>query len=357
MFHDIFRGEGASKKGPKSIPVTLSTRIRLARNLKEFPFPGRAETSQKRAVLSKCMEAMNGIKGLNDSMSVEVDDLSELDRQILVEKHLISPELSQVEEGSGIVLTQDRNCCIMINEEDHLRIQVLRPGLDFGSVWKRADELDTGIDSAVSYAFDGDLGFLTACPTNLGTGMRASVMMHLPGLVMSKNMDKVINAVNQLGIAVRGLFGEGSDANGSIFQISNQQTLGESEAAIIDRLNNTLGNIVRQENFAREKLLQDDRHRLVDKISRAVGNLKTCYLIQSSEAMDHLSLIRLAADFKMMPEKYRALADRMFIEVQPGHVQLAAGKQVDPADRDHLRADLLRKEFVRAPLINPDGAS
>ena len=136
------------------------------------------------------------------------------------------------------------------------------------------DELDTGIDSAVSYAFDGDLGFLTACPTNLGTGMRASVMMHLPGLVMSKNMDKVINAVNQLGIAVRGLFGEGSDANGSIFQISNQQTLGESEGAIIERLDNTLQNIVRQENFAREKLLQDDRFRLVDKISRAVGNLE-----------------------------------------------------------------------------------
>ena len=323
--------------------MTLSTRIRLARNLKEFPFPGRAEASQKRAVLSKCMEAMSGLKGLNESMSVEVDDLTELDRQILVEKHLISPELSQVEEGSGIVLSEDRNCCIMINEEDHLRIQVLRPGLDFGSVWKRVDELDTGIDSAVSYAFDGDLGFLTACPTNLGTGMRASVMMHLPGLVMSKNMDKVINAVNQLGIAVRGLFGEGSDANGSIFQISNQQTLGESEGAIIERLDNTLQNIVRQENFAREKLLQDDRFRLVDKISRAVGNLKTCYLIQSSEAMDHLSLIRLAADFKMIPEKYRALADRMFIEVQPGHVQLAAGEQVDPADRDHLRAELLRR--------------
>ncbi|MEC7395055.1 MAG: ATP--guanido phosphotransferase, partial [Verrucomicrobiota bacterium] len=145
--------------------MTLSTRIRLARNLKEFPFPGRAETSQKRAVLSKCMEAMSGLKGLNESMSVEVDDLTELDRQILVEKHLISPELSQVEEGSGIVLSEDRNCCIMINEEDHLRIQVLRPGLDFGSVWKRVDELDTGIDSAVSYAFDGVLGFLTACPT------------------------------------------------------------------------------------------------------------------------------------------------------------------------------------------------
>ena len=288
---------------------------------------------------------------------VTVTPFLEENRQILVEKHLISPELSQMDEGSGIVLSNDRNCCVMINEEDHLRIQVLQPGLEFEKVWKRADELDSGIESNLNYAYDAELGFLTACPTNLGTGLRASAMMHLPGLVMSKNMDKVINAVNQLGIAVRGLFGEGSDANGSIFQISNQQTLGESEGAIIERLDNTLQNIVRQENFAREKLLQDDRFRLVDKISRAVGNLKTCYLIQSSEAMDHLSLIRLAADFKMIPEKYRALADRMFIEVQPGHVQLAAGRQVDPADRDHLRAELLRKEFVRAPLINPGGAS
>ena len=357
MFHNLFNEKESRKRGLKSIPVTLSTRIRLARNISDYPFPGRAETSQKRAVLSMCMNAMSGLKGLNNSTSVEVDDLSELDRQILVEKHLISPELSQVEEGSGIVLTEDRDCCIMINEEDHLRIQALRPGLDFGNVWQKVDELDTGIDSVVCYAYDRDLGFLTACPTNLGTGMRASVMMHLPGLVMSKNMDKVINAVNQLGIAVRGLFGEGSDANGSIFQISNQQTLGESEKAIIDRLKNTLENIVKQENFAREKLLQDDGNRLIDKISRAVGVLKTSYLIQSSEAMDHLSLIRLASDFKMLPEKFRSLADRMFIEIQPGHVQLSAGKPVNPSDRDHLRAELLRKEFVRVPQINPDGPS
>ena len=171
-----------------------------------------------------------------------------------------------------------------------LRIQVLQPGLEFEKVWKRADELDSGIESNLNYAYDAELGFLTACPTNLGTGLRASAMMHLPGLVMSKNMDKVINAVNQLGIAVRGLFGEGSDASGSIFQISNQQTLGESEGAIIDRLNETLKNIVRQEKFAREKLMQDDGLRLVDKISRAIGTLKSCRLIQSSEAMDLLSL-------------------------------------------------------------------
>ena len=352
MFHSIISDDSSKKKQPKAIPVTLSTRIRLARNLQKFPFPGRAEVSQKRAVLSECISAVSGIKSLDNSVSIEVDDLSELDRQILVEKHLISPELSQVEEGSGIILTEDRSCCIMINEEDHLRIQVLRPGLDFSSVWKDADALDSGIESAVNYAYDGDLGFLTACPTNLGTGMRASVMMHLPGLVMSKNMEKVINAVNHLGIAVRGLFGEGSDANGSIFQISNQQTLGESESAIIERLNSTLESLVKQENNAREKLLQDDRNRLIDKMSRAVGNLKTCHLIQSSEAMDLLSLVRLAADFGMLPDKFRGLADRMFIEVQPGHVQLSAGHAVDPSERDELRAALLRNHFVRAPFLD-----
>jgi protein arginine kinase len=170
-------------------------------------------------------------------------------------------------------------------------------------------------------------------------------------------MDKVINAVNQLGIAVRGLFGEGSDASGSIFQISNQQTLGESEGAIIDRLNETLKNIVKQENFARQKLMQDDGLRLVDKVSRAVGALKSCHLMQSSEAMDLLSLVRLAADFKMLPERFRSLADRMFIEIQPGHVQLSAGKPVEPSDRDQLRAELLRKEFTRTPQLNLDGAS
>ena len=185
--------------------------------------------------------------------------------------------------------------------------------------------------------------------------MRASAMMHLPGLVMSKNMDKVVNAVNQLGFAVRGLFGEGSDASGSIFQISNQQTLGESEDSILQRLDKTLGNLVEQEVFARRKLLEDDGRRLLDKMSRAVGTLRNCHLMQSSEAMDLLSLIRLASDFKMLPDSYRTLADRMFIEIQPGHVQLSAGKPVEPSDRDFLRAQLLRQKFSKTPTIKVDG--
>jgi protein arginine kinase len=353
MFHDLFFSKTKTRV-PKPGPITLSTRIRLARNLREFPFPGRAQAQQKKAVLSKCLGALEGVKSLKECTSVDLDELSELDRQILVEKHLISLELSQSDESSGVILSNDRSCSVMVNEEDHLRIQVISNGLNFQSAWQTADELDTGIESALDYAFDSDLGFLTACPTNLGTGMRASVMMHLPGLVLSKNMDKVINAVNHLGIAVRGLFGEGSDASGSIFQISNQQTLGESEPAIIDRLQTTLENIVHQEKMAREKLMEDDGLRLIDKISRAVGLLKSSHLIQSSEAMDHLSLIRLAADFKFLPEKFRALTDRMFIEVQPGHVQFAAGKPIEPGERDRLRAETLRKEFLRTPQLNLD---
>ena len=353
MFHDLFFSK-AKGRAPKPCPIALSTRVRLARNLREFPFPGRAQSGQKKAVLSKCMEALEKVKKLKTSTSVELDELSELDKQILVERHLISLELSQSDESGGLVLSDDRSCSVMVNEEDHLRIQVLSNGLNFDKVWKLADSLDSGIESSLDYAFDSQLGFLTACPTNLGTGMRASVMMHLPGLVMSKNMDKVINAVNHLGIAVRGLFGEGSDASGSIFQISNQQTLGESEFAILERLQDTLENIVHQEKMAREKLMEDDGLRLVDKISRAIGTLKHSHLIQSSEAMDHLSLIRLAADFQFLPEKFRALADRMFIEVQPGHVQLSAGKPIEPGERDRLRADTLRKEFLRIPQLNLD---
>ena len=191
MFHDLFFSKSKGRL-PKPCPIALSTRVRLARNLREFPFPGRAQSGQKKAVLSKCMNALGKVKNLKACTSVELDELSELDRQILVEKHLISLELSQSDESGGVVLSDDRSCSVMVNEEDHLRIQVLTNGLNFKKVWKLADTLDSGIESNLDYAFDTQLGFLTACPTNLGTGMRASVMMHLPGLVLSKNMDKVM---------------------------------------------------------------------------------------------------------------------------------------------------------------------
>ena len=354
MFHSILTGSAGRK--PKPTPVALSTRIRLARNLCDFPFPGRAETSQRREVLTKCLSVLKDLRGMTGGVSSEMDDLSDLDKQILVEQHLISPELSQADDGAGLILSKDRSCCVMINEEDHLRIQVLRNGLNFGSVWKKANTLDLGLDTNLSYAYDNELGFLTACPTNLGTGLRASVMMHLPGLVMSKNMDKVINAVNQLGIAVRGIFGEGSDASGSVFQISNQQTLGESEEDILNRLDKTLGRLVEQELNARAKLLDESREQVFDKIGRALGCLRGAWIIQSSESMDHLSLVRLAADLGFLPEKYRGIADRLMMEIQPGHVQLSVGRAVDPDERDVLRAQILREEFKKVPALAIDKA-
>ena len=248
------RGAELTQLRKKAVPVVLSTRIRLARNLASVPFPGRANSSQRSDVLTKCQQIISQLPQMKDGIFFAIQSLSDLEKQTLVERHLISRELCDGTEGAGVYIKKDQSCSVMINEEDHLRIQVLQPGLEFEKVWKRADELDSKIESLVNYAYDCELGFLTACPTNLGTGLRASAMMHLPGLVMSKNMDKVINAVNQLGIAVRGLFGEGSDASGSIFQISNQQTLGESEGAIIDRLNETLKNIVRQEKFCPRKI-------------------------------------------------------------------------------------------------------
>ena len=349
MFHSILKGGPRSSRRVKPTPVAISTRIRLARNLRDFPFPGRAETSQRREILSACLNALTEVNELDGAVALEIDELTDNDRQILVEQHLISPELRQAEEAAGIVVSKDRSCCVMINEEDHLRIQVLRNGLDFGRVWKKADAVDNALETSLDYAYDGDLGFLTACPTNLGTGMRASVMMHLPGLVMSKNMDKVINAVNHLGIAVRGIFGEGSDASGSVFQISNQQTLGESEEEILERLNKTLRKVVEQELNARAKLLEEEAPRVLDKIGRAFGVLRNAWVMPSAEAMDHLSLIRLAVDLDALPEKYRAVVDRFFIEIQPGHVRLSVKREVEADERDLLRAEMLRKEFSKAP--------
>jgi protein arginine kinase len=234
-----------------------------------------------------------------------------------------------------------------VNEEDHLRIQVLRSGFQFKKVWATINALDTDLEEHMDYAFSPKLGYLSACPTNLGTGIRASAMMHLPALVISSQMEKVVRAVNQLGMAVRGLFGEGSDASGSIFQISNQTTLGESEEGIIKHLHGVLTTIVDQELNAREKLLETDPNKLFDKIGRAFGILQNGYLLNSGEAMNLLSLIRLGIDLGIFADGQRAVVDRLFIECQPGHVQHAAKGSFEPSQRDVLRAERLRLEFAK----------
>jgi protein arginine kinase len=286
------------------------------------------------------------------SFNVAIGELSELERQILVERHLISRELSGAKSGAGVVISKDQAFSIMMNEEDHLRIQVLRSGFNLKKAWSAINDLDSALEDHLDFAFSPTLGYLTACPTNLGTGMRASAMMHLPALVISSQMEKVVRAVNQLGMVVRGLFGEGSDASGSIFQISNQTTLGESEEDIIKRLGSVLQSIVEHELNAREKLLEADAGKLLDKIGRAYGILQNSHVLTSSEAMNLLSLIRLGVDLRAFPDANRSVIDRLFIEAQPGHLQHAQKGEFEPSQRDVLRAARLRSEF--ANFVRPD---
>ena len=326
--------------------IVLMTRIRLARNLAGSPFPGWAKEDQREKIYEACREAVAGTPQMKRSVTTTVDELSELEKQILVERHLISRELSGAKTGAGVIISKDQAFSVMINEEDHLRIQTLRAGFQLKKTWTAINDLDTALEDKLDYAFSPTLGYLTACPTNLGTAMRASAMMHLPALVISNQMEKVVRAVNQLGMVVRGLFGEGSDASGSIFQISNQTTLGESEEGIIKRLGSVLNSIIEHELNARQKLLEADPEKIFDKIGRAFGILQNGHVISSSEAMNLLSLIRLGTDLGVFPDGNRSVIDRLLIEAQPGHLQHAQRGEFEPGQRDLLRATRLRVEFA-----------
>jgi protein arginine kinase len=332
--------------------IVLMTRIRLARNLAGQPFPGWAKPAQREKILDDCRTAVASVAVMKRGLMVGVDELGDLEKRILVERHLISRELSGSKRGSGVVISRDQAISVMINEEDHLRIQVLRAGFQLKKAWASIDDLDTSLEEHLDFAYSPVLGYLTACPTNLGTAMRASAMMHLPALVIANQMEKVVRAVNQLGMVVRGLFGEGSDASGSIFQISNQTTLGESEAEILKRLSSVLQSIIEHELNARAKLLEADSGKLFDKIGRAYGILQNSHLLTSNEAMNLLSLLRLGVDLGVFPDAHRSVIDRLFIEAQPGHLQHAQKGEFEPNQRDLLRAARLRSEF--ANFAQPD---
>jgi protein arginine kinase len=332
--------------------IVLMTRIRLARNLAGQPFPGWAKPAQRTAILESCREAVAATPQMKRGLNIAVGELSDLEKQILVERHLISRELSGAKAGAGIVISKEQTLSVMVNEEDHLRIQTLRAGFQLKKAWNAINELDTALEESLDFAFSPTIGYLTACPTNLGTAMRASAMMHLPALVISSQMEKVVRAVNQLGMVVRGLFGEGSDASGSIFQISNQTTLGESEEDIIKRLTTVLNSIIEHERNAREKLLEADAGKLHDKIGRAFGILQNSHLLTSSEAMNLLSLIRLGIDFGAFPDAVRATVDRLLIEAQPGHIQHLSKHDLEAGARDFARAIKLRAEFAKLSAPN-----
>jgi len=343
--------EWFSGEGPIS-DIVMSSRIRLARNLAGHKFVSCCSNEEKSKVLDRLREVLLSLDTPDDLYYFSVDQTSDVSRDFLVERHLISRHHAGAKGPRGVVIARGEHFSGMINEEDHLRIQVLRSGFQLKKAWNAINDLDTALEEQLDYAFSPTKGYLTACPTNLGTGMRASAMMHLPALVIAGQMEKVVRAVNQLGMVVRGQFGEGSDASGSIFQISNQTTLGESEPEIIKRLGSVLNTIIEHESNARHKLIESDAGKLFDKIGRAFGILQNSHVLNSAEAMNLLSLIRLGIDLGIFSEEERPKVDRLFIEAQPGHLQHAQRGEFDPAQRDLLRATRLRSEF--ANFTHPD---
>jgi len=288
-----------------------------------------------------------------------MDNLSALDKQILVERHLISREHAAKNVGSGLVLNREETFCVMINEEDHLRMQALRPGLQLRQAWTAIDYFDSELEKKLDYAFDTDLGYLTACPTNLGTGIRVSAMLHLPGLVLAEQINPIIQSVNKLGLAVRGLYGEGTEALGNVFQVSNQMTLGESETVIVERLEKVLSQIIEHEENARQTLLEKKPKVVFNHIGRAYGILANAHSISSKETMNLLSLLRLGVDMGLFPGAERSLVDELFLITQPAHLQKQLSDKLSAEERDLLRADMVRDRLkgVNRPLSKPAGGA
>jgi protein arginine kinase len=292
---------------------------------------------------------------MKDSFSDAMDNLGALDKQILVERHLISREHAAKSSGSGLVLNREETFCVMINEEDHLRMQALRPGLQLREAWSAIDKFDSALEKKLDYAFSNDLGYLTACPTNLGTGIRVSAMLHLPGLVLAEQINPIIQSVNKLGLAVRGLYGEGTEALGNVFQVSNQMTLGETETTIVERLDKVLLQIIEHEENARQTLLEKKPKVVFNHIGRAYGILANAHSISSKETMNLLSLMRLGVDLGLFPEVNRSLVDELFIVTQPAHLQKQFSDKLSAEERDLLRSDMVRDRLknVNRPSVKP----
>ncbi len=356
--HDFLTppAETARRKGPHD-QIVMSSRVRLARNLRSMPFPGWAKKPDRIRALEMIRPAVESLPEMKDSFSEAMDNLNPLDKQILVERHLISREHAAKPSGSGVVFNRDETLCVMINEEDHLRMQSLRPGLQLKEAWTTLDKVDTELGAKLNFAFDNELGFLTACPTNLGTGIRVSAMLHLPGLVLAEQINPIIQSVNKLGLAVRGLYGEGTEALGNVFQVSNQMTLGESETAIVERLEKVLSQIIEHEENSRATLLEKKPKTVYNHIGRAYGILANAHSISSKETMNLLSLMRLGIDLGLFPGGKRSLADELFILTQPAHLQKQHTEKLSAEERDLLRADMVREHLktVSRPVVKPSG--
>lgn len=325
--------------------IAISTRIRLARNVKDVPFPVCASNEDLHKVELAVGLAVEKTKQIKKPVIIEMGKIDQIDADVLLERRLISREFCSRRPNSSLVMSDYEDLAVMINEEDHLRLQAIKPGLQLGPVWDEINSFESSLSTEVPFEFDLNLGFLTSCPTNIGTGMRASVMLHLPGLVLAGQTAPLMQGVFKLGLAVRGILGEGTDNLGNLFQVSNQSTLGESEEDIIRRLEAVIIQIINHEKNARRKLLETRRDMLLDNIGRAYGILKYSYVISTKETLNSLSMLRLGVDMGVIRSVDIHTVNELFVTVQPAHLQKYADKKVDSEERDKIRATLIRESL------------
>ena len=338
------QGEWLRSTGPNS-DIVMSSRIRLARNLAKYPFSHWASKKEQEEVLETAKQAVSSSEKIKTSLCLDIGKLDTIDRQFLVERHLMSKEHTVNSENKGLCIGEREVVSIMINEEDHMRIQVMKSGFDLRDAWYIINEIDDELGELLEYAYEPNFGYLTACPTNAGTGMRASVMLHLPSLVMTKQIGKVLQAITKLSLTARGLYGEGTEASGNFFQISNQVSLGHKEEDVIDNIERIIKQVVDHEQSAREALVSQNKDVLVDRIWRAYGTLKSAHIITSDETIDLLSLVRLGVDMNLIKKLDRALINELFIIIQPAHLQKIEKKKLTPNQRDAKRADIIREKI------------
>lgn len=335
--------------------IAISSRVRLARNLSDTRFPGWGGDRECVRIWEMLKPVLEQLTTLDHPLVTGMKELKKLDRAILFERHLISREHAKKISGSGLVVRVDERVSIMVNEEDHLRLQAMRPGLDLSVAWKAIDAVDTELEQKVRYAFSPRWGYLTACPSNVGTGMRASVMLHLPALVLLDEMNPIVKGLGKIGLAVRGLWGEGTEACGNMFQISNQMTLGAKEEEIIENLQQIVQEIVEHEKKARIRLMEQKELMVRDQIGRSEGILSGAHILSSKEALDLLSGLRLGMDLGIVTLKDQKMISELLLLTQPAHLQKLEGRRLKAEERDEVRARLVRTKLRDAKVKRRKG--
>ena len=340
------RGAWLRGDGPNS-DVVISSRIRLARNLAGFPFAARASASDFKNVVDKVVDAANAVLPKGDFEIIDFAALSEDDATLLHERQLVSQEFVNLDRPRALIFQHNEELSVMVNEEDHLRMQTTASGFVFKELWKKINEFDDLFESKLDYAFDKQFGYLTACPSNVGTGMRASVMLHLPGLIETGEISRVFHSLKKINLEVRGFYGEGSKPLGEFFQVSNQATLGLSEETIVEQLGQIVESVLKYERDARNVILTRDKEGLLDRCFRALATLQSARLLSVAEAMEKLSSIRLGVHMKLFNSITPSFVNEALVNIQPVHLRRLADLQgYSPCEDDVLRADYLREQFA-----------